>query len=119
MIADLCLEGVSKSYRTIQILQNISLTIEPEIDARGSDAALMLQIDGLLNCWPRLLSDGQRQRLAIRRAIVREPIVFLFDGPLPRHGLAVQMRVQLAKLDKQSGNSKRELKRLRASSNWS
>ena len=48
----------------------------------------------------RLLRRGQRQRVAIGRAIVREPKVFLFDEPLSNLDakLRVQMRIELTKL---------------------
>ena len=46
---------------------------------------------------------GQRQRVAIGRAITRKPKVFLFDEPLSNldAALRVQMRVELAKLHDQ------------------
>jgi multiple sugar transport system ATP-binding protein len=46
------------------------------------------------------LSAGQRQRVALGRAIVRDPEVFLFDEPLSNLDakLRVQMRTELKKL---------------------
>lgn len=42
----------------------------------------MLHIHGLENRKPSQLSNGQRQRVAIGRCLVREPTVFLMDEPL-------------------------------------
>jgi len=42
----------------------------------------MLHIDGLYERKPSQLSNGQRQRVAIGRCLVREPAVFLMDEPL-------------------------------------
>jgi multiple sugar transport system ATP-binding protein len=42
----------------------------------------MMKIDGLYERKPSQLSNGQRQRVAIGRCLVREPQVFLMDEPL-------------------------------------
>ena len=42
----------------------------------------MMKIDGLYQRRPSQLSNGQRQRVAIGRCLVRDPAVFLMDEPL-------------------------------------
>jgi len=71
-----------------------------EIDNRVKDAADILGIGELLNRKPKALSGGQRQRVAVGRAIVRKPLVFLFDEPLSNLDakLRVQMRAEISKL---------------------
>jgi multiple sugar transport system ATP-binding protein len=71
-----------------------------EIDARVKEAAAILGLEKLLDRRPRELSGGQRQRVAVGRAIVRKPMVFLFDEPLSNLDakLRVQMRMELHRL---------------------
>src|SRR3989338_4141581 len=71
-----------------------------EIIQRVNDAAEILGIKHLLNRKPRELSGGERQRVAVGRAIVRKPMVFLFDEPLSNLDakLRVQMRTEIHKL---------------------
>jgi len=64
-----------------------------EIDTRVRSAAEILGLAKLLNRRPKALSGGQRQRVAVGRAIVRNPLVFLFDEPLSN--LDAKMRVQM------------------------
>ena len=72
----------------------------PEIDARIRRAAEILQISELLTRRPSQLSGGQSQRVAIGRAIVKEPEAFLFDEPLSNLDaeLRVKMRTELVSL---------------------
>lgn len=71
-----------------------------EILSRVNDAAEILGISKLLDRKPKELSGGQRQRVALGRAIVRKPMVFLFDEPLSNLDakLRVQMRTEIKKL---------------------
>jgi len=71
-----------------------------EIIQRVNEAAEILSIKHLLNRKPRELSGGERQRVAVGRAIVRKPLVFLFDEPLSNLDakLRVQMRTEIHKL---------------------
>src|ERR1700729_4245091 len=64
-----------------------------EIDARIRRAAEILQISELLARRPAQLSGGQSQRVAIGRAIVKEPQAFLFDEPLSN--LDAELRVKM------------------------
>jgi len=74
-------------------------TPKDEIKRRVEEAARVLGIDHLLNRKPKALS-AERQRVALGRAIVREPKVFLFDEPLSNLDakLRVQMRTEITKL---------------------
>ena len=71
-----------------------------EIEARVQEAAAVLGIEKLLHRKPRELSGGQRQRVAVGRAIVRKPLVFLFDEPLSNLDakMRVLMRTEIKKL---------------------
>src|SRR5262249_41886297 len=70
------------------------------IEASVSHAAELLGISTLLDRKPRQLSRGQGQRVAVGRAIVRRPSVFLFDEPLSNLDakLRVQMRAEISRL---------------------
>ena len=71
-----------------------------DIEVRVREAAQILGIEQLLARKPRELSGGERQRVALGRAIVRKPLVFLFDEPLSNLDakMRVQMRTEIRKL---------------------
>ncbi len=70
------------------------------IEDKVKTAASILNLDELLDRYPRQLSGGQRQRVAMGRCIVRDPQVFLFDEPLSNLDakLRVQMRTEIRNL---------------------
>src|SRR5436309_12474493 len=76
-----------------------------EIKHRVTDVARMLGLEELLARRPAALCGGQRQRVAMGRAIVREPAAFLMDEPLSNLDakLRVGMRAELARLHERLG----------------
>ena len=73
---------------------------DEEIDQRVDEAAQTLDITDLLGRKPEAMSGGERQRVALGRAIVRDPDAFLMDEPLSNLDakLRIQMRAELARL---------------------
>ncbi len=93
-------------YPHMTVFENMSFGLrlrripKHEISQRVNDAAEILGIKRLLGRRPKELSGGERQRVAVGRAIVRKPMVFLFDEPLSNLDakMRVQMRTEIHKL---------------------
>ncbi len=100
-------------YPHMSVRQNLAFGLEnlkldkTEIEKRIQEAARLLRMEEYLKRRPGQLSGGQMQRVAIGRAIVREPSIYLFDEPLSNLDaeLRVATRVELKALHKRLGNT--------------
>jgi multiple sugar transport system ATP-binding protein len=75
-------------YPHLNVRRNIAFPLvsqgmpRREIDAKVNEAARILRITPLLDKSVTGLSSGDRQRVALGRAIVRQPLAFMMDEPL-------------------------------------
>ena len=93
-------------YPLMSVYENMAFGLKlrktpvEEIDKRVNEAAEILDIVPLLNKKPKNLSGSQRQKVAMGRAIVRGPKVFLMDEPISNLDarLRVQMQTEISKM---------------------
>jgi ABC-type sugar transport system ATPase subunit len=98
-------------YPNMTVFKNMAFPLEArkrpkaEIKKRVEESAEILGLSKLLKRYPRQLSGGQMQRVAIGRAIVRKPDVFLMDEPLSNLDakLRVSTRAELKHLQRELG----------------
>jgi oligogalacturonide transport system ATP-binding protein len=95
-------------YPHMQVRKNLSFGLrlkrEPKnrIEAATNEVSGILEIEELLGRLPKQLSGGQAQRVALGRALIKQPEVFLFDEPLSNLDakLRASMRVRITDLHK-------------------
>src|ERR1700761_8737837 len=77
------------------------------IRTKVEKVAALLKIEHVLGHAPRELSNGQKQRTALARALVAEPKILLLDDPLRNVDakLRYEMRLELPSLLKASGST--------------
>jgi len=93
-------------YPHMNVFENIAFplkmrkTPKSEITGRVNATAEILNITALLKKKPKYLSGGEKQRVAIGRAIVRNPKLFLFDEPLSNLDVRLrdEMRTEIKRL---------------------
>ncbi|MGH7508254.1 MAG: ABC transporter ATP-binding protein [Gemmatimonadales bacterium] len=95
------------AYENMAFALSLRKLPRPEINRRVRESAQVLGIEPLLVKRPRQMSGGERQRVALGRALVRKPEVFLFDEPLSNLDakLRVHMRREIARLHQQLGTT--------------
>src|SRR5207244_4243839 len=87
-------------YDNIAFGLRVRRVAKTETRRRVEEISRVLGLYELLERKPRQLSGGKRQRVALGRAIVRDPAVFLLDEPLSNLDahLRVQMRAEILKV---------------------
>lgn len=86
-------------YPHMSIYDNMAISLKQKkmddinVNKRILEAAKILEIENILKFKPTGISSGQAQRVAIGRAIVRNPKVFLMDEPLA--GLDAHLKYQM------------------------
>ncbi len=96
-------------YPHMRVRRNLSFGLRlkrrprVEIEAATDEVSNILEIGELLDRLPKQLSGGQAQRVAVGRALIKKPRVFLFDEPLSNLDakLRASMRVRITDLHKQ------------------
>jgi ABC-type sugar transport system ATPase subunit len=100
-------------YPHLSVIDNITFPLRAqklppdEIAHRVARVARLLRIDHILKRRPNRLPSGEQQRVALGRAIVRQPQVFLMDEPLTNldASLRAEMRVELKHLQQELGTT--------------
>ena len=98
-------------YPHMNVYDNIAFPLKmrkvhkENTNASVSKIASLLDIEILLERKPKEISGGQMQRVALGRALVREPKIFLMDEPLSNLDakLRTEMRVEIKKLQENVG----------------
>jgi multiple sugar transport system ATP-binding protein len=95
----------------MKVQQNITFALEiqkmpkPEMEQRVKEALAEMQMEGYADRYPREMSGGQQQRIALARMLAYRPQVFLMDEPLSNLDarLRMDMRAELKRLHQVSG----------------
>lgn len=100
-------------YPHMRVRQNLAFPLQneglprDEVERRVEHVAEILRIKDILDCRVGGLSGGDRQRIALGRAIVRHPKAFLMDEPLGTLDAEFRelMCVELRRLHNQIGTT--------------
>lgn len=100
-------------YPHMTVRQNIAYPLKlkktppAEIESKTREIAERLGIDRVLDRLPAEISGGQQQRTAVARAMVQDPLVYLFDEPLSNLDarLRLESRRFLKRVLKDSGGT--------------
>ncbi len=92
-------------YKNITFALEIQKMSKAQIDERVKEALEEVQMEGYQDRYPREMSGGQQQRIALARMLAYRPKVFLMDEPLSNLDarLRMDMRSELKRLHHVAG----------------
>ncbi len=92
-------------YKNITFALEMQKLTKAQMDERVHEALQEVQMDGYESRYPREMSGGQQQRIALARMLAYRPKVFLMDEPLSNLDarLRMDMRTELKRLHHISG----------------
>ena len=92
-------------YKNIAFALEIQKLPKAEMDKRIKESLAEVQMSGYEERYPREMSGGQQQRIALARMLAYRPNVFLMDEPLSNLDarLRMDMRTELKRLHHISG----------------
>ena len=98
-------------YPHLNVYENIAFPLKAvkvsksEIDVEVKRVAEILQISNMLDRKPSVLSGGEMQRVALGRAMVRQPKVYLLDEPMANLDakIRVDTRAEIKRLQHEIG----------------
>lgn len=100
-------------YPHLSVFENLAFPLrsparrmaKPDIESRVREVAKMVRIDHKLENRSTQLSGGEMQRVAIGRALVRNPSIFLMDEPLSSLDakLRAELRLELKRIQNEIG----------------
>ncbi len=94
-----------KVYQNMAFALEIQKLRKAEIAKRVTESLAEVQMEGYADRYPREMSGGQQQRIALARMLAYRPKVFLMDEPLSNLDarLRMDMRAELKRLHYVSG----------------
>jgi multiple sugar transport system ATP-binding protein len=87
-------------YKNMTFALEIQKLSKPEMDKRVKEALAEVKMSGFEDRYPREMSGGQQQRIALARMLAYRPSVFLMDEPLSNLDarLRMDMRTEIKRL---------------------
>jgi len=94
-----------KVYKNMTFALEIQKLAKEEMDKRVKESLAEVKMEGYEDRYPREMSGGQQQRIALARMLAYRPKVFLMDEPLSNLDarLRMDMRSELKRLHHISG----------------
>jgi ABC-type sugar transport system ATPase subunit len=94
-------------YQNIASPLKLAKLPKAEIDQKVQEISKLLKIGHILDRKPGTFSGGERQRVALGRAMVREPRFYLLDEPLSSLDfmLRIELRTELKRLQRDLGRT--------------